>query len=277
MTFGEAVANAFIALASGAAASGLLMWLFKEWLSTRLKASIQHEFDRKLEAHKAQLKTEQELAVLGIKTEVAREAAFHSAAHASFGEGQKAAMERKLSAIDRAWSSVLQFKASLSPVLTFMDVMTVDEYKGAKSHPMFRELTGDLSPDKLARLAPQGLEEVRPYIGEYMWALVFCYQAIMTRILFLLHLGRTDAEKIDWHKDAGTLSLIKAVLTPAELADFEVTTFGKISWLQKRLEAKILARAQKVISGESFGAESLDQALLIQTRSAQLLARQVAQ
>src|SRR4051812_15071867 len=123
MTFGEAVANAFIALASGAAASGVLMWLFKEWLSTRLKASIQHEYDRKLEAHKAQLKTEQELAVLAIKTEVAREAAFHSAAHASFAEGQKAAMERKLNALDRAWSSVLQFKASLSPVLTFMDVM----------------------------------------------------------------------------------------------------------------------------------------------------------
>ena len=51
---GTSGARRIIALASGAAASGLLMWLFKEWLSTRLKASIQHEYDRKLEAHKAQ-------------------------------------------------------------------------------------------------------------------------------------------------------------------------------------------------------------------------------
>jgi hypothetical protein len=41
---------------------GLFIWLFKEWLSTRLKASIQHEYDRKIETFKAELKTEQGLA-----------------------------------------------------------------------------------------------------------------------------------------------------------------------------------------------------------------------
>jgi hypothetical protein len=123
-------------------------------------------------------------------------------------------------------------------------------------------------------MVPQDIEEVRPYIGEYMWALVFCYQAIMTRILFLLHLGRTDAEKLEWHKDAGTQGLIKAVLTVPELAEFESAQFGKISWLEKRLESKILSAAQKVISGQSFGDESLSQAILIQLRSAQLLSRQ---
>ena len=61
-------------------------------------------------------------------------------------------------------------------------------------------------------------------------------------------------------------NLLKAVLTPAELAEFDTTTFGKISWLQKRLESKLLAAAQKVISGETLGKESLEQALLIQQR-----------
>ncbi len=89
MTF-DSIVNVLVSAASGAAASGLLMWLFKEWLSTRLKASIQHEYDRKLETYKAQLKTEQDLAILDIKTALAREAAFHAAAHASFAEGQKA-------------------------------------------------------------------------------------------------------------------------------------------------------------------------------------------
>lgn len=32
--------------------SGLLVWLCREWISARLKASIQHEYDLKLEEHK---------------------------------------------------------------------------------------------------------------------------------------------------------------------------------------------------------------------------------
>src|SRR5712691_10145063 len=114
--FSDVLLNLLLSAASGAAVSGLLMWLFKEWISTRLRGSIQHEYDRKLETHKAQLKAEQEIAILNIKTAVAREAAFHTAAHASFAEGQKASMERKLSAVDRLWSCVLQLRAGLPPV-----------------------------------------------------------------------------------------------------------------------------------------------------------------
>jgi hypothetical protein len=115
------------------------------------------------------------------------------------------------------------------------------------------------------------IEDIRPFVGEYLWAMFFSYRTILFRILFLLHLGRTDAEKIEWYKDDATRHLIKAVLTaPGELQEFEQTQFGKVSWLQRRLESKILAAAQKVISGETFGTESLEQAKLIQQRIAQL-------
>jgi hypothetical protein len=264
--------NAVVAALSGATASGFLFWLLKEWLSTRLKASIQHEYDRKLEAFKAQIKTEQELTILDIKTALAREAAFHAAAHASFAEGQKAAMERKLGAIDKLWQGVVRFRDGLPPALAFIDVLTVDEYAGAKDHPTFRELTADLLPDRLEKLVPQGIEETRPYIGEYMWAVFYCYRALLIRILMLLQLGRTDAEKIEWHRDSGNRGLLKAVLTPAELEEFDKTQFGKVTWIKQRLESKLLAAAQQVISGKSFGADSLEQARAIQLRVAQLSA-----
>jgi hypothetical protein len=266
------IISVIVSATSGAAVSGLMIWLFKEWLSTRLKASIQHEYDRKLETHKAQLKREQELAILDIKTALAREAAFHAAAHGSFVEGQKAAMERKLSAVDKLWGCIPQFRASLPPVLMVMDVMTVEEYKGAKEHPQFKALAGDLTPETMSTLAPKSIEEVRPYVGEYMWAVFFCYQTILIRILVLLQLGRTDAEKIEWYKDGGTRQVIAAVLTPVELAEFDGAEFAKITWLQRRLESKLLGAARKIISGENFGAEALEQAKLIQERIAQLSA-----
>lgn len=256
-----------VSLASGAASSGLLMWLFKEWLSTRLKASIQHEYDRKLEAHKAQLKTEQELAILDIKTALAREAAFHAAAHASFSEGQKASMDRKLGAVERLWACIPQFRANLPPFLMVRDLMTLDEYKAAKDHPQFKALAGDPPGlEKIAALLPKDLEEVRPYVGEYMWAVFLSYQTILIRILVLV---RLDAEN-EWYEDGGTRQLVAAVLSQTELQEFDNTHLGKMTWLQRRLEAKLLGGARRIISGTTFGDESLEQALLIQQRIAEL-------
>lgn len=89
-------------------------------MSTRIKWSIQHEYDQKLEVHKAQLKAKNEVAFLELKASVEREAALHAVAHASFSEGQKAAMERKLSAVDKLWGKVINLRRSLPPILTFL-------------------------------------------------------------------------------------------------------------------------------------------------------------
>lgn len=251
----------------------ILIWLSREWISTRIKSSIQYEYDQKLEVHKAQLKAENEVALLELKTAIEREAALHTAAYGSFSEGQKAAMERKLSAVDRLWDRVLQLRGSLPPILTFIDVLTVGEYKGIKNHPTFQALTGELSKEKIAGMVSNEagpIEKVRPYVGEYMWAIFFSYQAIMLRTLFLLYLGRDDAEKIEWFKDSGIRQLMEAVFTPEEIKEFDQTQFGKISWLQRKVDSKLIAASGKVISGEAFAAESLEQAKLIQQRAAQL-------
>jgi len=142
--------------------------------------------------------------------------------------------------------------------------MTVDEYSVTKDHPTFQKLAGDLSEDNLKKLSAGSIEDVRPYVGEYMWAVFSCYQTLLIRISVLLHLAKFDPKKIEWYTDAGNRNLLKAVLTPAELAEFDITTHGKISWLQRRLESKLLEGARVVISGETLGKESVEQALLIQ-------------
>ena len=164
----------------------------REWISARIKTAIQHDYDRKLETHKAQLKSEQDLAILNIKTALAREAAFHAAAHASFAEGQKATMERKLSGVDRLWSGVVQFRAGLPPELPLIDVMSVDEYRATKDHPSFQKLAGGLSEEDLRKLSAGSIEDVRPYVGEYKWAIFYCYQTLLVRISIIpLHLSDT--------------------------------------------------------------------------------------
>jgi hypothetical protein len=45
---------------------------------------------------------------------------------------------------------------------------------------------------------------------------------------------------------------------------------GKITWLQRRFESKILLASRKLISGEEFGADALEQARLIQQKAVSL-------
>jgi hypothetical protein len=249
--------NAFLStIASGGAAGAVVTYLSRDWISTRLKASIGHEYARKLEAYKTEL-----------QHTIEREVAIRTAAHASFSEGQKASMERKLDGIDKLWSTVLILRNKLPGALGFMDLLTVDEYRSARENQHFRELTNAYSMDSLTQMTRDNgvaVEGVRPYVGEHVWLLFWCYQAIHLRILFLLLAGREDAAKLEWHKDGGTRQLMAAVFTPTELTHFDQTPSGKITWLQRRLEAKLLNALQKVISGEAFGADSLAQAVKIQ-------------
>src|SRR6266446_301976 len=56
-------------LSSGALA-GALIFLSKDWISQRIKSSIQHEYDQKLETHKAQLKSQSEIEIVRLKSEL---------------------------------------------------------------------------------------------------------------------------------------------------------------------------------------------------------------
>jgi hypothetical protein len=166
-----------ISILTSLAASGalvvMLIWLSKEWITARLRTSIQHEYNQKLESLKSQLKAESDVALVELRAAIERQANLLAAAHSSFAEGQKAAMERKLLAVDTLWSCVLRLRANLPPILGFIDVLTVDEYKGIKSDPTFDALSRDWPVEKISQLADTQVEQVRPYVGEYTWAVFY--------------------------------------------------------------------------------------------------------
>ncbi|MCE5310875.1 MAG: hypothetical protein LLG20_24805 [Acidobacteriales bacterium] len=151
--------------------------------------------------------------------------------------------------------------------------MTVEEHQRIKGNAQLSQLAASLNQDsvmKLFRQEGEALENVRLYTGEYLWSLCFCYEAIVLRALLSLMFSHDDSSKLEWYKDAGTLGLISAVLSPEEFQEFNGTAFGKLGWIQRRLEWKILSASQKVISGEQCGVEVLERTKVIQERAAEL-------
>ena len=243
-----------------------VVWLFREWISVRLRKGIQYEYDKKLEAHKAQLKTESEKSILEFQTDIKQKLSLYEAARSSIMVGQKSSIERKLDSIEKLWAELLRLKHQCPSILPLINVLTVEECRQKYSRQKYRELVSEYPIEKIAEYIEDkenNVEKARPYIGEYMWSLFFAYRQIMGRILFLLYAGLEDENKAQWDKDKGIRQILNAVLTQNEIDEFDRKRLGKLALLQRKLEAKILTESQKLISGEELGSESLKQADLI--------------
>jgi hypothetical protein len=59
-------------VAASATLSGLLLWLFKNWVSERLKNAIKYEYDQKLESYKTELQAKADWDLEEIRAELAR-------------------------------------------------------------------------------------------------------------------------------------------------------------------------------------------------------------
>jgi hypothetical protein len=245
------------------ALSGVVIWLTRNWIGERLKNGIKHEYDIKLSALNNELRIQANAQAAQLKASIEREAEKIRFATSSVGESQKAAISRKLESIDTLWSGILFARENVPPVMGFIDILSADEYLSMGDHPQFKQMVGEFSPEKLTKMFKDNvgsLERIRPYVGEYLWAIFSTYQALVTRVVMLIQMGEKDPNKLNWHKDNGVRQLLKSSLTEQEIGRFESAQLGKIGWLQRTYETKILQAMQKVISGQEFGEEALRQA-----------------
>lgn len=255
---------------------GIVLFLSKSWITERLKNSIKHEYDQKLEVHKAQLKSEQEVAMLELRSLVEKESIVQQAGHSSLHQVQKAAIEKKLVSIEKLWDGIVKARNEIPPIIGMLDILTIDEYPTIASNKELAKLAEPFTPEKLGEISMkfgENVESVRPYVGEYLWSIFYAYRAVTIRTLLLMKLGLIDPRKLNWHEDEGIKSLISSVLSKKQIEYFDSQDFGKFKLLQDHFETLMLTAMNKIISGEEFGSEMMSQAKTI-ARKANELANQ---
>lgn len=242
--------------------SSAVVFLARNWISERIQQSIRHEYDQKLAYLNSQLRNESEKNALLLKTSIEKESERLRFATSSVSQAQKAVIERRLRSLETLWEGVLATRDNVPIVMGFIDILTIDEYISMKENQYFQAMVQDISLEKIAAMYKDNVgsrERIRPYVGEYTWALVNTYQAIILRTALLVQKGREDAEKLNWHLDSGVNQLLQSALSQHEMKEFENTIIGKVSWIQRKFESKILAAMQIVICGEQFGDEAIYQ------------------
>ena len=263
----------FSSAGASAALSGALVFLCRNWISERLHQSIKYEYDLKLAHFNNELKAESEKNVLLLRSSIENEAEKIRLANASISQTQKYSIEKKLSAIETLWEGVLAARKNVPVIMNFINILTEDEYSSMKDHRDFQAMVGEISPEKITKMYEDNVgsrERVRPYVGEYTWALVSTYQAVILRAAILVQMGQEDSKKLNWHKDSGIRQLLNSSLSKSEVEDFDNTKISKVNWIQRKFEFKILAAMQVVISGEQFSEEALEQAQRMEEKVQQL-------
>ena len=174
-------------------------------------------------------------------------------------------MERKLAAVDQLWSEVLQLRNTLPLAISFIDIFQdneISKYQKLKESSDGSQFVTKLSQEEFQeklKVFSNSTENMRPYVGDYLWAVFNSYKVIHMRLLVILQTAENEFNEVLWYKDEGTYGIIKAVLSEEELKHFDELKIGKFAWLNRQLEFKILSELRKVISGEHFGEDALKQ------------------
>ena len=179
------------------------LWLSRTLISTRLKNEVKHEFDKKLENLRSDLKFKDE-----------QIASLRSAAMSGLINRQGILFQRKLEAIDQVWESVneLQKAKYISQTVSVINY----EYcaKEAVSDHKFREFAeimgGNFDPNTINLRSAQ---KAQPFLTKLAWAYYSAYSAVITSAIVKMHflkIGVKDSQKL--LNIESTNKLLKSVL-----------------------------------------------------------------
>lgn len=257
-------------------ATAFALWLARNWLLERLRQGIKFEYDNKLELHKAQLASENAGTIERLKNDLAQSAAIVALAHGSVAESHAIAHRRRIDGVALLWKALLDIRNNFPTILTILDVLEPAKYSTVLDHKQFQSLADGLSPQGVGRMATdltKSIEEVRPFVGEYLWALFFAYQVTFLRIPLHILTERLNGGDAPWYGDLATLGLLASVVTSEEFATFTSLQYGHIAWLRRVMESKFLGASARIISGRESSDFALGEAGRIMRYASELEAK----
>lgn len=255
---------------------GILIFLSKNLIITRLKNAVQHEYDKKLEsvksAHKVienQLQTE----ILKREHEISliRESAISGLAHRS-----SLLFERQLSAVEELWRSYTTLSQARF-VSTMMSRVNLQEVSKTIAHDssmqqFFQMIGKNVDMNKLSETQPANL---RPFVSQTIWAYFSAYQSIVLHYVVLakvFELGLGD----NMTKSDELINLLLKVL-PHQKEFIEKFGVEGSFYLLEEIEQKLLDEINDFLSGKGVSEERLKEATEIIKYSEQLRAQDKSQ
>jgi hypothetical protein len=242
---------------------GVVLWLLRSVILTRLRASVQHEFDQKIEEIRTTLRTSEESFKADLRAKEAQIAALRSGAMSGLANRQAALDKRRIEAVDHLWAAI----TSLTPAKGISGMMASVDFEAAvketvrnpKAREMFVTIGGMGGKGSSQDLIKTDADKARPFVSQLAWALFTAYHAIVAVAVMRLEILKAGLNLPDViNKDAITKLVTAALPHRAEfIAHHDV---GAYHYLLDELELSLLEELQKLLSGVESDKASVEQA-----------------
>lgn len=247
------------AISSTSLLAGVL-WLLRSVIATRLRASVQHEFDAKVETLKGELRRSEESFKADLRSKETQIEALRAGALSTLASRQAALDSRRIQAVDQLWSAV----QALGPAKSVSATIAVMKFEGAskvsaenpRAREMFAMLGGQMDPKTLHT---GEAHKARPFVSEMAWAIFSAYQSILSVAVLKMQLLKSGLDMPNIIDEDGVRRLIRAALP--HQADFIAKhDTGACHYLLDELESRLLLELRRVLRGEESDKAAVKQA-----------------
>jgi hypothetical protein len=256
----------FIALILASTASSTVLmlalgWLSREVISTRLKASVEHEFNAKFFAIQSDQRAKEEAYKAELRQKETVIQALQGGALSALATRQAANDKRRLEAIDHLWS---EFHA-LSPALAVAQSTSFLKYnacmeessKSQKFRTMFI-VHGEAGQNAIKESAGWA---ARPHVTKLAWAYFVAYRAVVG-----FYVARLTQLQLGLDKDYTNHAAVKKVVSealPHQASNLEQFGVECLSMFLPELESKLLDEFTRMLAGREGDLASVEHAAAI--------------
>ena len=254
-----------------AAIFGLVLWLCRNLIETRLKRSVKHEFDTKLESLRSELRKNEELFIADLRTKDAEITALRGSVMTAMANRQVALDKRRLEAVDQIWSSV----TALAPAKGISSVIAALKYENAvdmaasneKIRQMFTRIGSDFD---IMKIDISNSTKAQPFVSPMAWALFSAYKATLMYATLKLELLRTEIGTTKILNKTGVAKIVKAAIPQYE-AYIEKHGDSAYHYLLDELENRLLEELRRMLTGVESDKANAEQVAEIIKQSNELL------
>lgn len=247
----------FVSPAVTTALIGIALWLARETITTRLKASVQYEFEGKLESIRARLRSEEQ------RVNTLTGSVLSAAA------GRQVNLDRrKFEGAERLWRSFVDLKAQNGTARTLLAIDLDNAFariEDARLQEFFRTVL--LRDDEKKKSVPLEGERERPFVTLRAWALYKAYETIVFAADLQATLLANGMPREILDTDAVRAVILSAL--PDRAQYLEEHGIGVAGHLLGEIESLFLSEIVQCLRGAGAGQEQLDEQAALMVRAAE--------
>lgn len=239
---------------------GLVLWLAREAISTRLKRSVQHEFDEKIESVKSDFRAAEERLKAQLREKETEISALRSGTLSALASRQASLDKRRLEAMDQLWAAFnsLGTARNLAASLSVLNIKAIAEV--TERDPQARQFVETIGAGfDQAKIDHESANKARLFVSPMAWAVFAAYRSITTHSIIRWHALKNGLGAKDFANREAIEKTIVAAL-PQYNGYLEKHGPDAYYYLLDELEAKLLSELQSMMNGNDTDKASLAQA-----------------